>query len=109
MFYCLSFKKNSIYYLRELNAAIIAEIEDDTLYLNDVFSKERVKLNDVIQLMTDKTTKKVILGFTPLDETDYQKSLLKKEDTLFVIKDKLDYFENNQNMFPVLLSCLKKT
>ncbi len=102
MFYCLSFKKNSIYYLRELNTAIIAEIEGDTLYLNDVFSKERVKLNDVIQLMTDKTTKKVILGFTPLDEADYQKSLLKKEDTLFVIKDKLDYFKNNQSMFPVL-------
>lgn len=102
MFYCLSFKKNSIYYLRELNAAIIAEIEGDTLYLNDVFSKERVKLDDVIQLMTDKTTKKVILGFTPLDEADYQKSLLKKKDTLFVIKDKLDYFKNNQSMFPVL-------
>ena len=102
MFYCLSFKKNSIYYLSELNIVIIAEIEGDTLYLNDVFSKERVKLNDVIQLMADKTTKKVILGFTPLDEGDYQKSLLKKEDTLFVFKDKLDYFKNNQSMFPVL-------
>jgi hypothetical protein len=102
MFYCLSFKKNSIYYLRELKTVIIADIEGDTLYLNDVFSKERVKLNDVIQLMTDKTTKKVILGFTPLDEVDYQKSLLNQDDSLFVIKDKVNYFKNNKWMFPVL-------
>jgi GNAT superfamily N-acetyltransferase len=102
MFYCLSFKKNSIYYLRELKTVIIADIEGETLYLNDVFSKERVKLNDVIQLMTDKTTKKVILGFTPLDEVDYQKSLLNQDDSLFVIKDKVNYFKNNKWMFPVL-------
>ncbi len=102
MFYCSSFKKNNIYYLQELNTAIIMDIEDDTLYLNDVFSKERVKLNDVIQLITNETIKKVTLGFTPLDETDYQRSLLKTEDTLFVIKDKADYFKNNKWRFPVL-------
>lgn len=102
MFYCSSFKKHSIYYLEELNTAIIMDIEDDTLYLSDVFSKERVKLNDVIQLITNETIKRVILGFTPLDETDYQKSLLKTEDTLFVIKDKASYFKNNKWRFPVL-------
>lgn len=102
MFYCLSFKKNSIYYLEKLKTAIVMDIEDSTLYLNDVFSKERVKLNDVIQLITNKTIKRVILGFTPLDETDYQRSLLKTGDTLFVIKDKVSYFKNNKWMFPVL-------
>lgn len=102
MFYCLSFKKDSIYYIEKLNTAIIMDIEDDTLYLSDVFSKERVKLNDVIQLITNETIKRVILGFTPLDETDYQRSLLKTGDTLFVIKDKANYFKNNKWRFPVL-------
>jgi len=58
--------------------------------LNDVFSKERVKLNDVILLMSDKTIKKVILGFMPLEEIDFERSLLKQENTtLFVRKDKV--------------------
>lgn len=102
MFYCSSYKKNSIYYLEKLNAAIIMDIEDDTLYLSDVFSKEPIQLNNVIQLITNKTIKKVILGFTPLNETDYQRNLLKTEDTLFVIKDKANYFKNNKWRFPVL-------
>jgi len=102
MFYCSSFKKNSIYYLEKLNTAIIMDIEDDMLYLSDVFSKERVKLDDVIPLITNETIKRVTLGFTPLDETNYQRSLLKTEDTLFVIKDKADYFKNNKWRFPVL-------
>lgn len=102
MFYCSLFKKNSIYYLEKLNTAIIMDIDDSTLYLNDVFSKERVKLNDVIQFITNKTIKKVVLGFTPLDETDFQRSLLKTHDTLFVIKDKANYFKNKKWMFPVL-------
>ncbi|AXG70947.1 acetyltransferase (GNAT) domain protein [Kordia sp. SMS9] len=102
MFYCLSYKKNSIYYLEKLNTAIIMDIEDDTLYLSDVFSKERVQLNDVIQRITDETIKRVILGFTPFDETDYERSLLKTGDTLFVIKDMANYFKNNKWSFPVL-------
>ena len=102
MFYCLSFKKNSIYYLRALKTVIIADFEGNTLYLHDVFSKERVKLNDVIQSISYKTTKKVILGFTPLNEADYQISVLNQGDTLFVVKDKVSYFKNNTWMFPVL-------
>ncbi|QBA63986.1 GNAT family N-acetyltransferase [Muriicola soli] len=102
MFYCSSFKKNSIYYLEQLKAAILMHIADGTLYLDDVFSKEGVKLKDVIQFITDTTIKRVVLGFTPLDETDYQRSLLKTGDTLFVIKDKADYFKNKKWRFPVL-------
>jgi predicted acetyltransferase len=102
MFYCLLFKKNSIYYLDKLNTAIVMDIEDNTLYLNDVFSKESIKLNDVIQSITNETIKRVVLGFTPVDETDYQSSLLKTGDTLFVIKDKAKYFKNKKWRFPVL-------
>lgn len=103
MFYCLSFKKNSIYYLEKLKTVVIADIKGDTIYLNDVFSKKHVKLNDVIQFISNKAIKRVIFGFTPLNETNYKRNLLKQEDTtLFVIKDKVDYFKNNQWMFPVL-------
>ena len=102
MFYCLSYKKNSIYYLEKFNTTIIMDIEDGTLYLSDVFSKEPVQLNDVIQLITNETIKRVILGFTPLDEVGYERSLLKTGDTLFVMKGMANYFKNNYWRFPVL-------
>lgn len=103
IFHCLFFKKNSIYYIEKLKAIVIADYEDGTLYLNDVFSKRPIELNDIIQFMSNKDVKRIVLGFTPLNETGYKRSLLKQEDTtLFVIKDKVDYFKNNNWMFPVL-------
>lgn len=103
MFYCTSFMKNSIYYIDELKAIVIAEFDDDILYLTDIFTIEDVNLKDIVQVMTGKDIKRVILGFTPLDETDFSRNLLKEEDTtLFVLRDKVDYFRDNQTMFPVL-------
>jgi GNAT superfamily N-acetyltransferase len=102
MFYCISIKKNSIYYIEVLKTIVIAEFDGDKLYLNDVFCKENVSLNDVIKVMSGKDVKKVVLGFTPLNATNYNSSLLKADDTLFILKDKVDYFKDNPWMFPVL-------
>lgn len=102
MFYCLSIKKNSIYYIDALKAVVVADFEGDTLYLNDVFSKEQVDLNEVVQSISGEEIKSVVLGFTPLNDTGYNKSLLKEEDMLFVLKGKADYLKDNHWMFPVL-------
>ena len=93
MFYCTSFMKESVYYLEDLDAVVIAEYEEDTLYLNEIFSNIDVNLNDIVEEMVRKDTKKVVLGFTPLDATDYNCNVLREEDiTLFVIKDNIDNF-----------------
>ncbi len=102
MFYCNWFKKNSVFYIEELNAITIAEFKGDTLYLDDVFSTKPLDINDVIQTMADERIAQVVLGFTPLDETGFDKHLLKGTDTLFMLKDKLDFFTNKQWMFPAL-------
>ncbi|MFN0173326.1 MAG: GNAT family N-acetyltransferase [Saprospiraceae bacterium] len=103
MFHCMFSKKDSIYYIENLKAIVIADYKGDTLYLNDVFSKGPIELNDVIQYMSKKDVKRLVLGFTPLNETGYKRSLLKQEDTtLFVMKGKSDYFKKNNLMFPVL-------
>jgi GNAT superfamily N-acetyltransferase len=102
MFYCLSIKKNSIYYIDELKAIVIADFKGDTLYLNDVFCVEYLNLSNVIQAMSGKDVKKVVLGFTPLNETSYDRILLKADDTLFMLKDKVGYFTDKYSMFPVL-------
>lgn len=102
MFYCNWFKKNSVFYIEELNAITIADFKGDTLYLDDVFSTKPLDINDVIQTMADERIAQVVLGFTPLDETGFDKHLLKGTDTLFMLKDKLDFFTKNRWMFPVL-------
>ena len=102
MFYCNWFKKNSVFYIEELNAITIADFKGDTLYLDDVFSTKPLDINEVIQTVADEKIAQVVLGFTPLDETVFDKHLLKGTDTLFMLKDKLDFFTNKQWMFPVL-------
>ena len=102
MFYCMTFMKESIYYLEELRAVVLADMEGDTLHLNDVYSKEPVDLNEVIQVMSNKTITRVVLGFTPLDTTGFEKNQLEPDDVLFVYKEHADFFKNRSWRFPVL-------
>lgn len=103
MFYCTSFMRNNVYYLRGQDAIVIAEFEGDTLYLQDIFSVSKFDLDNVIKSLTNKEVKKVVLGFTPNDVDGYHAKLLQEKDTtLFVMKDKAALFQDNKLMFPVL-------
>lgn len=102
MFYCNSFKKNSVYYIEEHNAITIADYVGDTLYLDEIFSTKPLNIHDVIQTMVDESIAQVVLGFTPLDEMGFDKHLIKGSDTLFMLKDTHDFFINKHWMFPVL-------
>lgn len=59
--------------------------------------------NEVIKiLMTDKT-KKVNLGFTPININGFEKNMLNDDDnTLFILKGMENIFEDNNLMLPVL-------
>jgi predicted N-acetyltransferase YhbS len=106
MFYCISFMKDEVYYLRELDAVVIAGFEGDALHLKDVFSESEVNLNDVIDAMgplANKQAKRVVLGFTPNDVTEYDENLLEEEDlTFFVMGKDAELFRDNKLMFPLL-------
>ncbi len=103
MFYCTSFMMDNVYYLREKDVIVIAELDGDTLYLQDIFSSSEANIDDIIKSLTNKEVKKVVLGFTPNDSGSYCVNLLKEEGTtLFVMKDKEDLFQNNKLIFPML-------
>lgn len=103
MFYCTSFMSDNVYYLRDQDVIVIAEFEDDRLYLQEIFSSSEVDLDSIIKALTNKEIKTVVFGFTPNETDDYCINLLQEEDTtLFVMKDKQDLFQNNKLMFPVL-------
>ena len=104
MFYCNSSKRKSIYYVEELDAIAVADFKGDTLYLDDVFSAGPLEINEVIRTIPDVKIQRVLLGFTPLDASGFDMHLLKGEgtDTLFMLKDKFDFFTDKHWMFPVL-------
>ncbi len=102
MFYCLYFKKNNIYYLEQLDAIVIADFKDDILVIDDIYSKSPINLKDAIMLIANSSITNVKLGFTPLDDTNFQSSLLEDGDTLFVWKNCKSYFEDKKWRFPLL-------
>lgn len=103
MFYCTSFMDEDVYYIQDLDTIVIADYDEDVLYLNDVFSKTDTSIDDIISAMVIKEIKQVVLGFTPNDTTLFDVTLLKEEDTtLFVKNDHKEFFKNNKVMFPVL-------
>lgn len=103
MFYCISFMKDSIYFIEDYNAIIIANFEESKLYLQDVFSTKEVKLDIIIEEIITDETKEVILGFTPNEDICVDVKLFKDEDTtLFVKAGKGNIFKKNKLMFPVL-------
>lgn len=102
MFYCCSYQKDNIFYIQELDVIVIACFSGDTLYLDDIFSTNPIAVNEVINSLSDKKIERVILGFTPLDESGFDKHLWQSPDTLFMQKDEVGFFLEKQWMFPVL-------
>lgn len=103
MFYCTSFMAEQVYYIEDEDVVVIYELEEDILFLYDVFSQNTVELDHIIQAIASDQTKKVVFGFTPIDSSNYEKYLLKEEDTtLFIKAGKKSPFELEDLMFPVL-------
>ncbi|WP_300669138.1 GNAT family N-acetyltransferase [Soonwooa sp.] len=99
-FYCFAYPemsfKDSIYYIEDLDAAVVAQLEDETLFIIDIFSKNEVNLDDVINAFSDFNFKEVMFGFTPKNTQNLQVRNYKDEDLqLFVSPDLAKEFENN--------------
>ncbi|WP_315119727.1 GNAT family N-acetyltransferase [uncultured Clostridium sp.] len=103
MFYCTYFMRDNIYYLEDCDALVIFELNEDVLYLQDVFSRKEVKLDSIINAVITEKSKKVVLGFTPNNSSSYEKSLVNEEDTTLFIKiGKDNPFKRGDLMFPIL-------
>ena len=103
MFYLTSFMKDNVYYISEYDTYVIIEIDDDVVYLQDIFCETEVKLEEVIRCILANESRKVVLGFTPKCEDGFEKCLLEAEDTtLFVYGNDAERFKDSKVMFPVL-------
>lgn len=102
LFYVTKFMQENIYYDRDQDAYIIAELEEEELLLHHIISAEPVDLNRMIDAF-GKKIKRVYLGFTPENPEKFECLRRKEEDTTLFIKGAgLAGFETEKIMFPVL-------
>ncbi len=102
MFYITKFMQECVYYDEGLDVHVIAEVEEGELLIHNVFSEQKVDLDDVISAF-GKSISKVILGFTPEDKSGYTVSLVQNDDTTLFFKGiSVEEFEADKLMFPTL-------
>ena len=103
MFYCLDFLKDTIYYIENYNTIAICEYDGEELFIQDIFMDKEIDLNIVINSLTNKETKVIRLGFTPINIEGYSKELLNDDNDALYINSKNENIFNNENiMFPTL-------
>lgn len=102
MFYCTLFMSDSIYYIKNYDAVVIANFVEDTIEVLDIFCAEEVSIDEILNFLVNENTKRVKLYFTPKETDFYIKTPLEGEDTLFVLGKDTMLLEDNRFMFPKL-------
>jgi GNAT superfamily N-acetyltransferase len=102
MFYCTSFYKDNVYYLKALDVIAVASFDNKTLVLHDVFSIGQASLDEVVAVLINSKIDEIKLGFTPKDLIDYVAKEVVGDETLFIQTGKSQLFYEHKLMFPVL-------
>lgn len=102
MFYVTKSMRESVYYHKDSDTWVIADIEKENLFIHNVFSDTMKELGTVIKLF-GKDIKKVTLGFVPMQAENYDVSEFREEDCTFFIKGKgLKMMETEKLRIPSL-------
>ena len=102
MFYLTKYMRNDVYYNRELDAYVVAEIEGDTVVINQVIAKSLQDLNRIAEGFGPEV-RHVVLGFTPVEVTGFTVREMDQDDrTRQVLGAWWPEFEENKLMVPLL-------
>ena len=102
MFYVTGYMQENVYYNQKYDTYVIAEMEEGTLTVHNIFGRDKYPMNDILASF-GSDTRQVILGFTPMETEDYTVSAFRKEDcTLFVKGKAFENFEQDKVIFPTL-------
>ena len=95
-FYVSQFMQDCVYHDAETDTWVVAEKEDGSLLIHNVFSSREITLDQVISAF-GSTVNQVTLGFTPEDTTGFDCQVLQEEDTTFFVKGDIfrDFAEKN--------------
>lgn len=93
---------DSVYFIPEMNAYAILEVDGDRVLICQIFGKDEV---DILRLakVAKKDVTEVVLGYTPVHKEKFCVREHKEEDcTLFIIGEDLKCMEEEKMMFPML-------
>lgn len=85
MFYVTKFMQESVYYHKDTDTYVIADMEGENLFIHHICSSILRELDTVIGLFGNDI-KKVTLGFVPMDTENYEAAEVDEEDCTFFIK-----------------------
>ena len=84
MFYATKFLAGNVYLVKSQNAYVIAELKKGVLFLHQIFSPQKINIDDIASAF-GKDVKKVVLGFSPLETEGFEfDEIMEKDTTLFV-------------------------
>ncbi|MFV0351474.1 MAG: GNAT family N-acetyltransferase [Oscillospiraceae bacterium] len=103
MFYCISSMQNCVYYIKSLDAVVVAEQEGGVLTVFDIYGSSALNLKALLKKITAPGCTEIRFGFALKETQKAQLLPLQAEDTtLFVLKGKENIFEKNKTMLPLL-------
>ena len=101
MFHLTGPSRENVYFDPQTNAIIVAEVEGESVRIDDVFCEDAVNLDDVIGAFGEGVTR-ATFGFSPIRDENHERTVCTEEHTtLFVLKNSVDFLEKGL-MFPVL-------
>ena len=83
-FYVSQFMQEAVYFIPHLDAWVIAEPEEGSLTIHNIFADSAVTIEEVARAFGN--VDRVHLGFAPADPTGWEISELREEDTHFFVK-----------------------
>lgn len=85
MFYLSQFMQENVYYEEKTDTYVIAEIQEDTLFLHAIFPGKTASVTELAQTFGG-TIRKLVLCFTPKNPEAFQCRRFQEEDTTLFIK-----------------------
>lgn len=92
-FYCYAYQemgfRDAIYFIDELNCAVVAQLEQQHLHIVEIFSENEVKLDDIICTFSDFPFEEVVFDFTPKQAIEFQYRDYKEDDLQLFVSNEL--------------------
>lgn len=85
MFYTTNFLSKNVYVVKSQNAYVIAEFKQGVLFLHQIFSPQKININEIASAF-GRDVKKVILGFSPLETDGFKLEEITEQDTTLFVK-----------------------
>ncbi len=104
LFYCGSFLRDSLWYIREADAVLVAEREENSLLCWDIFGGASASLPELLSALAGPGCKTARLGFLPRQDVGARAAGIRREEdeTLFVLGRDAGIFADRGLLLPLL-------